>query len=529
MRSWSLGLLLALGCRDKSGDSGSPGGDSGDTGGPAWDPRFDDIAAAFEAERAALGVPGLAVGIVEDGALVFAAGFGTRLPTGGDPVLPTTLFRIGSVTKMMTAAAALQQVEAGRLTLDGSIQEVYPDFEMALDDSWAPELSLHRFLSHQGAFYDYLEIDGDPSDAGLADMLLGDFPENIWCMAPPGSFWNYSNPNFSYAGLLAEEAAGKPYRSVMAEDLFAPLGMDRTFLLPDDVLADGDYAVGATTNWTTGVGSAEAAPDSYDVAWGRPAGFAFSHVADLARFAMFLVDGDPDVLSDEGVASMTAPQVDTLSFLDRVWYGYGTILLPQGFFQSETEWSPAPLWQHGGAIPGFSADLYILPEQRFAVVTLASGDGAYLDTTVDAILELAELPDPVAAPDPGIDPADYPDYVGTYSDPWNIGDFTISVEGDTVYFDAPLLDAYGYSYTRALIPSSRDSFYLEFEGSYLDMTFVRDDSGAVRWMRDRYFVGEKLDDAARGRPRPAPDFDPERLHRALDQRAWRPLVGPRLP
>ncbi len=72
----------------------------------------------------------------------------------------------------------------------------------------------------------------------------------------------------------------------MQQNVFDPIGMQRTFFLGQEVEADGDYAWGRTVDWAAGTGEpAVAGPRSSDNAWGRPAGFAWSSVIDLAKFA----------------------------------------------------------------------------------------------------------------------------------------------------------------------------------------------------------------------------------------------------
>ncbi len=106
----------------------------------------------------------------------------------------------------------------------------------------------------------------------------------------PGTFYNYANPNFMLAGLVAEEAAGRPYREVMRRRVFKPLGMTRAVFLPSEVLADNDFAYG--------VRNARAiAPGDYDNAIERPAGFAWTSAEDLAKFAQFILRGNPAALS----------------------------------------------------------------------------------------------------------------------------------------------------------------------------------------------------------------------------------------
>lgn len=523
------GLWLAAGCTGSLGDDDDFTGDD-DTGGDddaTTDPRFEALAAAVEAERELLGAPGVAVAVVEGGEVTYAAGFGTRDPGGGEAVEPTTLFRIGSVNKMLTAAAVLQLVEAGAVGLDDAVPDHVPGYDYALNPGYAQQMTVRDTLTHTCGMYDYLEIDSDRDDAALGEAMTGWFVDGIWVMSPPGRMWNYSNPNFYTAGLIVELLSGRWYRERMDEAVFTPLGMDRTFFLPEEVLADGDYATALTYDWTgTTSDSRMAYPDSYDNAWGRPAGYAWSSVLDLARFATFLIHGDEAVLGDALREEMQSPQVNTEVLGDIDHYGYG-LVHDRGFWLGASYYD-TPLVSHDGAIPGFAASVYMLPELDFAMAVLANADGAYLANSVGVAFDtLAQLPAPAEEPDLTVDPSTFPGLAGTYLDPWNVGELEISVgEGGALVVDAPLLDTYGVSYSPTLSAYTPDNFLWTITGVPQLITFIRDGEGEPEYIRARFAVAGRVHEPdpavapAGGLHRP---FDRARLERALDQARREPL------
>src|SRR5215468_7236718 len=101
----------------------------------------------------------------------------------------------------------------------------------------------------------------------------------------------------------------------MQRRIFDPLRMTRTFFLGQDVLRDGNYAIG--TNILDATVPPRVLPDSYDNAWARPAGYAWTSLLDLARFVEFLMNGDGAVLPSSLRRAMQSPQVDTHDLLDR--------------------------------------------------------------------------------------------------------------------------------------------------------------------------------------------------------------------
>lgn len=142
--------------------------------------RFQALAAAVEQERVALGAPGVAVAVVEKGAVTFAQGFGSKDPDGQDPVKPTTLFRIGSCTKSLTAIAILQAVQEGKVGLDDPVIQTVPGFHSNRSPVPVPSVSLRHLLTHSGGILDYSEIDAPASeqtDAALEAFLTGRFAD----------------------------------------------------------------------------------------------------------------------------------------------------------------------------------------------------------------------------------------------------------------------------------------------------------------------------------------------------------------
>jgi CubicO group peptidase (beta-lactamase class C family) len=491
-------LALDLAACGGSGDDASPLYDVSDA--PA---RYRAVAEAFAQEARLLGAPGAALGIVENGELVYAVGVGRQDPRGGVRTAPTTLFRIGSLTKMMTALAVLQEVEAGSVALDDAVVAHVPGFHLDGDDVSA--VTVRQLLDHATGLFDYLEIDAPASeqdDAALEAFLTGRFAGLGYLMAPPGRFYDYSNPNYMLAGLVAEKASGVPYRQLMAERVFGPLGMSRTFFLASEVLADGDFAVALTTPDPAHGVPGLVEPASYDNPWARPAGYAWSSVGDLARFARFLLAGDEVVLSPALHAVMTSPTRDTQELLDLIHYGFGLATIP-GFFWG-TAFYPTKVIQHAGALRGFSSSLFLLPELGFGVVTLASGDGAAFPATLDAALRLPALPAPVAGPDVTPDPATFAEETGLYVDPHLAGEVTVSLSSGQLRVDVPAAAGLGITYDPVLQPVSPRNFFLTVEGVPLLVTFIHGGAGEPTWLRTRVFVAARPPPGVLASPPPAP-------------------------
>ena len=486
-------IALAACNEDKktSPDAGADAGTDTDTG-ESYDPRFQSLVDAVEDELQDLGAPGVAVAVVEGGEVTFAKGFGSKHPDEVDPVRATTLFRIGSTNKMLTAAGLLQLVDDGAVALGDPITDHLPDFDFALDATWAPSITVEHLLTHSSGIYDYLEIDAAQSlkdDDALGEYMNGSFGQNAYLMAPAGRMYNYSNPNFMLAGLVTETVSGEYYREYLDAHVFTPLGMDRTFFLPPEVVTDDDFAYGDGTHWVTGLPTV-VEPDSYDNGWGRPAGYAWSSVLDMARFLDFLAQGNQGVLSDAMRMEMQSPRRLTHELVDMAYYGYGLVVSEGIFLGSETDFYDMRLVSHNGAIPGYSADFYYIPDMEFGLITLANGEGAYFSNSfVVAVDTLCDLPQKATPPDLTVSSTTYDSFTGEFMDSYNVGQIIVTRDGDHLMIDMPVLDSLDIPYDTELYPSSPDNFILVIQGYSMLATFLFDAADDVEYFRTRSFVG----------------------------------------
>jgi CubicO group peptidase (beta-lactamase class C family) len=470
--------------------------------------RYRAFADAFERERQALGIPGAAVAIVEHGELAFAHGFGTKGKESDEPVDASTSFRIGSLTKLVTALGVLSAVDDGLLDLDAPISQSIPD--LSLEGPERGGLTLRRLLSQQSGLSDFLEIDGPRRDEALAEFVAGPaLPENVGFSNPPGTFWNYSNPNYYLAGRALEVGTSSTYRDAIGARVFGPLGMERSFFLPSEAIADGDYShgYGVAALDADAVALEDLGPDAYDNAWARPAGYAFSNVLDWAKLMEFLLAGDAAVLSDAARAEALGSQISThaiysdlrataLGLADDYGLGVG---VGTGFFmdrQAEPElYFEQPFVGHGGDISGFASTFLVLPSTGFGIVVLSNRDAERLVGSMRLALEsFGGLPAP-SAPPAGREPdaSRLGLYTGTYRDAAGVA-LDVSSDGGALRVSGPLLDALDIPHEPVLEPTSLDNFWLwlTYQGERipLEVTFIPDASGGL-WFRSRIAVAHK--------------------------------------
>ncbi len=539
-------LALLLACADPNSkptdDTDHPAPDTADTDtGDTADTAESPYQEAFQAIRQAarLGLrsnnaSGVSVAVWKDGEVIFAEGFGTKNPDTEDPVLPTTLFQIGSDTKKMTAIAALQQVEAGTLALDDTLADAVPDLVFAGDATLAGEITLHELLSHQTGLFDYTPWVEAPDDADLSDRATGRFADHEYAMGPSGLYWNYSNPGFSVAGLVTERAAGRSWPDLLEDDLFAPLGLERTFARRSSVEADGDYAIGYGIRLPSGYDTFDALAEldyevgtvaideTFDCGFTRPAGLVWSTASDMARFAGFLVDGDPDVVSDALLDEVRTPHVAMYPGTDAgdFGYGYGLMINTSGWNGIGGWYDDVPLWAHGGNTMSMTSAFFVLPQQRVAVAILSNGYGDDFTTLAVTALEgIADLPTPGEAESILGPPEDVEALAGTYFDAHALGALTLTWDGTDLLVDAPDLEAAGFRVGDTLEPYAKDIYFLSVDGADYDLNVYRGEDGAT-YLVNRGFTWARAPGDVVVRPAP------EATRRALAAPA---IPDPRAP
>ncbi len=436
------------------------------------------------ADMARLDAPGAQVAVVIDGQPAYQRGYGVRHRRNGGAVDAQTVFRIGSLTKQFTAAAVLQQVEAGTLALDERITRLVP--ELQVSGAWSAEtITIFDLLTHTSAFPDNLtELDGPREDEALA--AWAGQQGHVKLHAPPGSFWNYSNPGYMLAGLAVERASGIPYRSYVEGEVFARAGMTATTFRPEVVRATGNYTYGHVLDAARR--ETILAPTAYDSAAAAPAGFAFSTAGDLVHWASLLMEGGGSVLSAPSAAALQAPQV-YMDYTPDLWYGFGVIR--QAYKGLATVW-------HDGSIPGWGSVLVWVGEHRLAVAVL-SNQSEPLYAAAFCVVDEILRPQEVVPPPYTTDPATWTRYTGAYRLMDYLGnelEAEVFLDGDRLMATFRGFEPAGDTYTTRLWQSALDTFVFDADGDGavdLDATFVRSAPVAAktRWLRHRYVVGER--------------------------------------
>lgn len=342
-------------------------------------------------------VPGASVAIVHDGDVVLSRGYGVRDRQSDAAVTDSTLFPIGSMTKSFTSLLVGDLVEDGRLSWDDPVQDRLSEFRLERDYP-----SLHAtpvdLLSHRTGVprHDALWIAWEEADTVVT---RSDFVDDLRHLEPTAGFrttFQYNNFGYATAGLLAGRVTGSTWEEQVRRRLLRPLGMRRTTVRVDSVLARPDHASGHRVVRPDS-GDARVVPmDHFRIDAMAPAGAISSSAEEMARWLELHLSGgqvDGERVVPRAAVERTHRRVmplegggsgPTAGDVSRRSYALGWFV---------QDYRGHDMLQHGGGINGFTAYMALFPEGDLGVVVLSNRLGSGFTTAVtltaaDRMLEL---------------------------------------------------------------------------------------------------------------------------------------------
>jgi CubicO group peptidase (beta-lactamase class C family) len=317
---------------------------------PAQDAR-QQVDALF-AEWDVPGSPGCALGVVSNGALTHARGYGVANLEQDIPITPGTVFYMASVSKQFVAASLGLLVLDGRIALDDDVRQLVPELP-----AYDTPITIEQLLHHVSGLRDYLELMGmaelSLEEAYASDQILELVARQEGLNFPPGDRYLYSNTGYFLIPIIIERVTGQSIREYAAERLFGPLGMHDTHFHDDWRHAIPDRAL-----------SYRSSDDGFELSFLEKfdqvgSGGLLSTVEDLARWdANFhepAVGGQAllDLLRTRGVLA----DGDTISYAGGLRLG---------------EYNGLAVEQHSGSMMGFRTHVVRFPAERFSVICLCN-------------------------------------------------------------------------------------------------------------------------------------------------------------
>jgi CubicO group peptidase (beta-lactamase class C family) len=297
-----FGFLLTLAAHDNSHAHHATG-------------DFEALRRSIDGIRADAGVPGAALVIVDRDGIIWSAGFGVADNTSRERATPDTVFRIGSVTKIFTAATLVQLARREDFSLDDAVSKYVPPG--LFFNRWQNEqpITIAHLLEHTSGFRDWTRAEFDYNVPVSLEQGLAFSPQSRTAQWKPGMHSVYSNSNYGLAGLVLERVSGKDYEAVIREKLFTPLGMHSATSLQ-----------ARTTNLATGYDSDGTTPIPYWHMIQRPAAAINATPREMAALVtMLLNEGryqEHSVLTPDELQRMESPRT-SLAARNGLRFGYG--------------------------------------------------------------------------------------------------------------------------------------------------------------------------------------------------------------
>ena len=366
----------------------------------------DNTLSEFVAAKAAEhGIPGVAVGVLVDGQAIFACA-GVTSVDNPLPVDPDTIFVLGSITKTFTGTALMRLVTDGKVDLHAPVRRYVPDLQLANEQA-AAQITVLNLLNHTaGLGLGFIFDSGDGDDA--VARYVAKLPE-LELIAEPGARASYSQAGFNLVGRIIENVTGLPYERAVASLLFEPLGLQNSFFMAGDVLSRR-FAVGHNPDEH---GSLAVARLRKRWRGDNPGGGLESSVADLLRWARFHL-GDGRAESGEQVLPALALHLMQEQTVDLRASTLGDGLGISWFLR---DIDGVRTVGHGGSSNGQFAELLLVPERNFAVVSLSNAGPNGIPFNQDVVTWALEhylgLVEPDAEPLP-YDDTRAREIVGTY-------------------------------------------------------------------------------------------------------------------
>lgn len=315
------------------------------------------------------GIVGATVSVVGGGEIIAAQGYGhVDAADDGTHVVDaeSSLFRIGSISKLFTATVVMQLVEKGELDLDAPVQDM---LDFSLPTSFDKPITMRHLLTHTAGFEDELAglITAPGGDAvSLRNAVAIDPPAQIF---EPGSTPAYSNYSNGLAAYVAERVTGIPFEDLVQQRIFDPLGMTTATMaqpLPEDRQND-------MSNGYRFAGSAEV---PFEVVSPAPAGAISATAIDMGQFMLAqLGESNGQLMQPQTLALMHEP---ALTSDDLGGLAAGPVMT-LGFFERDR--NGHRILSHAGDLTAFHAQMDIYPDDAAGIFISLNSSGVRGDSS----------------------------------------------------------------------------------------------------------------------------------------------------
>jgi CubicO group peptidase (beta-lactamase class C family) len=317
-------------------------------------------------------VPGISIAIVENGKIVYAKGFGKR-NANGNPVTPSTIFDIASLTKSFTATLLALQIDQGKYTWSTTVHTLYPPFRL-YSSKTTKAFAVRDLMAHNsGLPEDALEGLGDFGYSTQAIMGAVRFVKPV---APFRHVFAYQNVFSNFAEYIIQRASSKNYTKILHQDLLIPLHMDQTYTRIEPIL-NNLTNVAQPFQYYLGQNYPYPKDSPYlTKMWALKPGLAgggiHSSVVDLAKWLIFNMNkgftGDAQIVSKKNMAFIHMPQ----TIISKAKNGEIELAYGEGWYIDKKAYKPYTVLYHAGGGTGTHSFMAYIPEKKLGIVILTN-------------------------------------------------------------------------------------------------------------------------------------------------------------
>lgn len=319
--------------------------------------------------------PGIAVAIIRDTSIIYLKGLGVKAGSTHDSVNVNTVFRIGSVSKSLTAILVGRLVDEHKLEWDDPVIKYVPSFRLK-DPETTQSVTVRHILSHTAglpyhAFTNMVE-EGLPLDTLISSLQV------LELTGKPGEVYSYQNVGFSVIEKVITAATGKTFEEALKQYVFEPVHMKHASA-SYTAMARGNNVAKPNFRTLKGWATKNISNTYYNVA---PAGGINASISDMGLWLKAVAGNNPNLISEEARAEIFKPAVRAISknrsfglwkWPRASYYGLGWRIIT---FKTDT------ICYHGGYVNGFRSEVAFDPKNKIAVCVLTNSPGVVADQSV---------------------------------------------------------------------------------------------------------------------------------------------------
>ena len=302
-------------------------------------------------------IPGLTLAATRNDSVIYVGAFGVRNIVTQEPMRPTNIFHWASVSKTFVATAVMQLVEKGKINLDEKLITYLPYFKQQGEDY--KRITIRQILNHTSGIGDVEDYEWDKPqfDEAAPKRYVESLAKDKLSFAP-GTDWAYSNTAFEILGVVIAQVSGVPFETYIKENIFKPLGMERTSFIypeiPDSLRVSGHL-------WTNGPVVSKVYPYNRIHA---PSSTLNSNVVEMTRYAMANLNhgkyNNVRILSDSSYKTLWT---NSVNLKDEPAVGASWFLAEHDGIKTIA---------HSGGDTGFRSIVVLVPEKNISIVVVSN-------------------------------------------------------------------------------------------------------------------------------------------------------------